>query len=205
MMIDIIKLDNSLSERIEIADEIFSREVRKDILHRMVRWQLAKRRAGTHKVKEKSEVSLTTKKNIRQKGSGSARHGSRKAVQFRGGGVVHGPRVRKHEHSLTKKFRKIALKTALSLKAKEKKLIVLDSLQFSENKTKKMVSTLLNLGWKSALVIHNSSVNSNFIRSSSNIPNIDTLPQIGTNVYDIMNHETLVITKSAVKSLEGRL
>merc|ERR1711920_346346 len=141
MKIDIITLNNAILDSIHISDEIFGRKIRRDILHRMIRWQLAKRRAGTHKVKEKSEVSLTTKKYVRQKGSGSARHGSRKAVQFRGGGVVHGPRVRDHSHALTKKFRKLALKVALSLKAQDKKLVILDSLQQSESKTKKIFST----------------------------------------------------------------
>merc|ERR1711920_940142 len=127
MKIDIITLNNAILDSIHLSDEIFSKTVRRDIIHRMVRWQLAKRRAGTHKVKEKSEVSLTTKKYIRQKGSGSARHGSRKAVQFRGGGVVHGPRVRSHSHSLTKKFRKLALKMAFSTKMENSQLLILDS------------------------------------------------------------------------------
>ncbi|MBO6890120.1 MAG: 50S ribosomal protein L4, partial [Thalassospira sp.] len=183
----------------------FGLEVRRDVLHRMVNWQLAKRRAGTHKVKEKSEVSATTKKFVRQKGSGGARHGSRKAAQFRGGGTVHGPRVRDHAHDLTKKFRKLALKTALSAKAKDGKLIVLDNAEFSDAKTKNLVAVFNKLGWKSALIIDGAQVNEGFARAARNIPQVDVLPQIGANVYDILRRDTLVLTKGAVEALEARL
>ncbi|OKH89322.1 50S ribosomal protein L4 [Thalassospira sp. TSL5-1] len=205
MKLDILKLDASSAGNIDLAEEIFGLEVRRDILHRMVTWQLAKRRAGTHKVKEKSEISATTKKFVRQKGSGGARHGSRKAVQFRGGGVAHGPRVRDHSHDLTKKFRKLALKTALSAKAKDGKLVVLDSADFSESKTKALAVAFDKLGWKSALIIDGASVNEGFARAARNIPQIDVLPQVGANVYDILRRDTLVLTKGAVEALEARL
>jgi large subunit ribosomal protein L4 len=205
MKLDVLKLDASKAGNIDLAEEIFGLEVRRDILHRMVNWQLAKRRAGTHKVKEKSEVSATTKKFVRQKGSGGARHGSRKAAQFRGGGTVHGPRVRDHSHDLTKKFRKLALKTALSAKAKDGKLIVLDNAEFSDAKTKNLVAVFGKLGWKSALIIDGAQVNEGFARAARNIPQIDVLPEIGANVYDILRRDTLVLTKGAVEALEARL
>jgi large subunit ribosomal protein L4 len=205
MKLDILTLDLSKIGDLELNNDIFSIEVRRHVLHRMVNWQRAKSRSGTHKVKEKSEISATTKKFVRQKGSGGARHGSRKAVQFRGGGIVHGPRVRNHSHNLTKKFRKLALKMAFSSKIENSQLFILDSIQYSNTKTKNLFSIFQKMGWNSALILKDTENNDDFIRAARNIPHIDVLPQIGANVYDILHHDKLIITKSAVIALEARL
>ena len=205
MKLDVIKLDTERAGDIDLSDDVFGLEVRKDILHRMVTWQLAKRRAGTHKVKERNEVSYSTRKIYRQKGSGGARHGSRKAPIFRKGGVAHGPRVRDHSHELTKKFRKLALKTALSAKAASGTLVVVDELKVAEAKTKVLAAQFMALGWDSALIIDGAAVDEGFARAARNLPRIDVLPQVGANVYDILRRDKLVLTRDAVEALEARL
>ncbi|WP_343563288.1 50S ribosomal protein L4 [Kiloniella sp. b19] len=204
MKIAVTSLENKKAGDIELNDAVFGLTVRGDILSRMVNYQLAKRRAGTHKVKERGEVSGSTRKIKRQKGGG-ARHGSIRANIFRGGGVVHGPRVRDHAIELPKKVRKLALKTALSAKAAEGKLIVLDSLNVGEAKTSAVAKTLAGLGWSSALIVDGASVSENFARAARNIPGVDVLPSQGANVYDILRRDTLVLTKDAVEALEARL
>jgi large subunit ribosomal protein L4 len=179
--------------------------VRPDILHRMVNWQLAKRRQGTHKTKGISDISGTTKKPYRQKGTGRARQGSLRSPQFRGGAVIFGPVVRSHAIDLPKKVRKLALKTALSAKAKDGKLVVLDEAKLAKPKTADLVKRLDKLGWSSALIIDGPELDANFARAAANIPGLDVLPQQGANVYDILRRDTLVLTREAVKHLEARL
>lgn len=203
MKITVTSLDNNKAGDLELNDAIFGLPARADILSRMVNYQLAKRRAGTHKVKERGEVSGSTRKIKRQKGGG-ARHGSIRANIFRGGGVVHGPRVRDHSIDLPKKVRQLALKTALSVKAAEGKLVIVDSLD-AEAKTATVAKAIANLGWTSALVIDGAEVSKNFALAARNIPGIDILPQQGANVYDILRRDTLVLTKDAVAALEARL
>ncbi len=198
-------LDNKKAGDITLAEEVFGLPARKDILARMVNWQLAKRRAGTHKVKERGEVAGSTRKIVRQKGSGGARHGSKRANIFRGGGVVHGPRVRGHEIGLPKKVRSLALKTALSAKAAEGKLVVLDSDKASSAKTKEMRARFEALGWSNVLIVGGSALDENFAKAARNLPGVDVLPQQGANVYDILRRDTLVLTKDAVEALEARL
>ncbi|MDF1794790.1 MAG: 50S ribosomal protein L4 [Thalassobaculaceae bacterium] len=205
MKIDVTNLDAQKTGEIDLDDAIFGLEPRQDILSRMVNWQLAKRRGGNHKVKTISEISGTTKKAFRQKGTGRARAGSLRATQYRGGQTVHGPMVRDHSHDLTKKFRKLGLKIALSAKAKAGQLIVLDEATTSETKTKALAAKLAKLGWSSVLVIDGDAVNENFARAARNIPLVDLLPQQGANVYDILRRDTLVLTKGAVEQLEARL
>jgi large subunit ribosomal protein L4 len=204
MKVDVITLDNQAAGSIDLDEAIFGLEPRVDILHRVVRWQLAKRQAGTHKTKGISEISGTTKKPFRQKGTGRARQGSTRATQFRGGATVFGPTVRSHAHDLTKKVRKLGLKTALSTKAKEGKLIVLDATDGS-GKTRDLAAQVKALGWTSALVIDGAQVNETFQRAASNIIGLDVLPSQGANVYDILRRDTLVLTKAAVESLGERL
>ena len=197
--------ENKKAGDITLADEVFGLPPRKDILSRMVNWQLAKRRAGTHKVKERGEVAGSTRKIVRQKGSGGARHGSKRANIFRGGGVVHGPRVRSHEIDLPKKVRALALKTALSAKAAEGKLIVLDSDKAGSAKTKELRARFEALGWSNVLIVGGAALDENFARAARNLPGVDVLPQQGANVYDILRRDTLVLTKEAVEALEARL
>jgi large subunit ribosomal protein L4 len=189
---------------IEVDDAIFAVEPRRDILARVVNWQLAKRRAGTHKTKTVSEVSGTTAKPFRQKGTGRARQGSLRSTQFRGGGISHGPVPRSHAHDLPKKVRKLGLKCALSAKAAGGNLIVLDKTD-GVTKTKEMVGHLAKLGITSVLFIDGPEPNEAFARAARNIPNVDVLPQQGANVYDILRRDTLVLTRSAVEHLEARL
>jgi large subunit ribosomal protein L4 len=190
---------------IELNDEIFAVEPRADILHRVVTWQLINRRAPARAARERSEVARTGKKFGRQKGGGTARHGDRRAPIFIGGGKAHGPRARVFVSSLNKKVRQLGLKMALSSKAKEGKLIVLDSLDVSEAKTKQLKQQLQNLAFgKTALVIDGDALNVGFARASSNLGHVNLLPAAGANVYDIMRHETLVLTRAAVEMLEGR-
>ena len=170
-----------------------------------MRWQLAKRQAGTHSTLGKSEVSYSTKKIVRQKGTGGARHGSRKAPTFRHGGTYKGPMPRSHAHDLNKKFRALGLKHALSAKAGAGELIVIDEASLAEGKTKLLAQALKGLGWKRALVIDGAEVNANFARAARNIEGIDVLPSIGANVYDILRRDTLVLTKAGVEALEARL
>ncbi len=202
---DILNLENKNVGTIELDESIFGLEVRPDILHRVVVWQLAKRRAGTHLTKGRSDVALTPAKPFKQKGSGNARQGSRKGTQFRKGGVVFGPVVRSYEHDLTKKFRKLGLKTALSAKVKEGNLIVLDEAKLSAPKTKDLQSKLASLGLKNCLVIDGKEVDMNFALASRNIEGIDVLPTIGANVYDILRKDKLVLTTEAVACLKERL
>jgi len=205
MKTDVIKLDAAKAGSIELSDAIFGLEPRADILHRMVRYQLAKRQAGTHKVKTRSETSYSRKKIYRQKGTGGARHGDRNAPIFRGGGIYKGPTPRSHAHSLTKKFRALGLKHALSAKVAAGELVILDNAILNEGKTKELASVIKDLGWKRALVIDGAEVNENFARAARNIEGLDVLPSAGANVYDILRRDTLVLTKAAVEALEARL
>ena len=191
--------------KVELDDAIFGiEEIRGDILQRMVRYQLAKRQAGTHKTQSRSEVSVTTKKYIRQKGSGGARHGSKNAPIFVGGGVAHGPRVRSHAHDLPKKVRALALKHALSSKVKADSLIVLDNADFAEGKTKALRASFEALGISNALIIGGNDIDVGFERAARNIPNVDVLPYAGLNVYDVLRRSTLVLTKDAVDAIHAR-
>ncbi len=202
---DVINFDAKSVGSIELAESVFGVAVRPDILHRMVNWQLAKRRAGTHKTKEIGDISGTTKKPYKQKGTGHARQGSLRSPQFRGGATIFGPVVRDHAHDLTKKFRKLGLKTALSAKVAEGKLVVLDDAKFGSAKTKDFTEKLKSLGWASALIIDGPEVDVNLALASRNVIGIDVLPQQGANVYDILRRDTLVLTKAAVEHLEARL
>lgn len=191
--------------KITVDDAIFGiDEIRDDILQRTVRWQLARRQAGTHKAKSRGEVNRTTKKYIRQKGSGGARHGSRNAPIFVGGGIAHGPRVRSHAHDLPKKIRKMALAHALSSKVKGDAIIVLEDAVLKAAKTKELAGQFAGLGIDNALIISGTAVDENFARAARNIPNIDVLPVAGLNVYDILRRKTLVITKEAAEGIQAR-
>jgi large subunit ribosomal protein L4 len=197
-------LDGKAAGSIVLPDEIFGLEPRADILQRMVRWQLSKRQAGTHKTKTRGEISLTTKKFGNQKGGGRARHGAKSAPQFRGGGKAFGPVVRSHEHDLPKKVRALALKLALSDKAKGEKLIVIADAVANEPKTKALSERFAKLGLGNALIIDGASVDENFAKAARNIVGVDVLPVQGINVYDIMRRDTLVLTKAAVEALTER-
>ncbi len=205
MKLDVINLDNKKAGSVELADEVFGLEVRGDILHRMVTWQLAKRRAGTHKTKGISEIAGTTKKPWRQKGTGRARQGSQRSPQFRGGATIFGPVVRDHAFKLPKKVRALALKTALSAKARDGRLVVLDTATVDSAKTRDLAKRLEALGWGTVLVVDGAEVNDNFRRAARNLPGVDVLPSQGANVYDILRRQTLVLTKDAVQALEERL
>jgi large subunit ribosomal protein L4 len=202
---DVITLDNTAAGDIDLADAVFGVEVRKDILHRMVNWQLAKRRAGTHKAKGISDISGTTKKPYKQKGTGRARQGSLRSPQFRGGAVIFGPVVRSHAYNLPKKVRKLALRSALSAKAADGKLVVLDAAALPEPKTKAFADRLEKLGWSSVLIIGGAALDDNLVRAAKNLPGVDVLPQQGINVYDILRRDTLALTKDAVQHLVERL
>lgn len=205
MKVTVTTLDNKAAGEIELNDSIFGLDIRKDVLHRAVRWQRAKAQAGTHKTKGRSEVAMTTAKMYKQKGTGNARHGAKSAAQFRKGGIVFGPQVRSHAHDLTKKFRRLALKIALSSKAKEQKLWVVDSAAMKAPKTAEVAKKLKALGWKKPLFIDGASVDENFLAAIRNLHGVDALPSVGANVYDILNHKELVLTKDAVAALEARL
>lgn len=205
MKLDVIKLDGGKAGSIELDEALFGLEPRADILHRVVRWQRAKAQAGTHSVLGKSDVSYSTKKIYRQKGTGGARHGSKKAPIFRHGGVYKGPTPRSHAHDLPKKFRALGLRHALSAKAKTGKIVVLDTAELAEAKTKSLAMAAKELGWKRVLVIDGASVNENFALAARNIDGIDVLPSMGANVYDILKRDTLVLTKAGVEALEARL
>ncbi len=198
-------LDNKKAGEIDLDDGIFGLGPRPDLLARMVNYQLAKRRAGTHKVQGRSDVKGTTQKMYRQKGTGRARHGPPKVSQFRGGGRAFGPVLRDHAHKLPKKVRKLALKSALSAKAADGKLVVLDAAKTDSPKTGDLARKLGALGWSSALVIGGAVLDESFRRAASNIPGVDVLPEQGANVYDILRRDTLVLTKDAVEALEARL
>ena len=190
---------------IELNDAVFGVEPRADILHRVVTWQLEKRRGTARGARERSDVNRTGKKFGRQKGGGTARHGDRRAPIFVGGGKAHGPRVRDFDPSLNKKVRALGLKMALSAKAKGGNLVVLDNLDVKEAKTALLKEQIGKLGFgKNILVIDGDALNVGFAKASSNLSEIDLLPAVGANVYDILNHETLVLTRAAVEKLEGR-
>ena len=205
MKLDVIKLDGGKGGSIELPDDIFGiEEIRGDILQRCVTWQLAKRRAGTHKIQVRNEVSRTGKKMYKQKGTGGARHGSRRAAQFVGGAKAHGPVVRSHAFDLPKKVRALALRHALSAKAKDGSIVVLDKASVAEPKTKALRGQFGKLGLINALVVDGSELDANFSLAARNIPNVDVLPVQGINVYDIIRREKLVLTRAAVDALEAR-
>ncbi len=203
MELEIKTLDNGSAGTIGLPDEIFMATPRTDIMARVVHWQLAKRRAGTHKVKGMGEVSGTTKKPYKQKGTGNARQGSLRSPQFRTGGAVHGPVVRDHGYDLPKKVRRLGLISALSQKLAEGRLVVLDAANGS-GKTTELASKLKVLGWRSALIV-DGRVDETFLRAARNLPRIDVLPSVGANVYDILNHEVLAITRAGIEGLKERL
>jgi len=204
MKLTVRNLDNQEVGDIELAEEVFGLPVRRDILARIVNWQLAKRRAGTHKTKGISDISGTTKKPYKQKGTGRARQGSLRSPQFRGGAVIFGPVVRSHEFDLQKKVRRLGLKTALSAKQAEGKLVVLEEARLDDAKTKALRVRFDALGWASVLII-DGAVNESFARAARNLPKVDVLPEQGANVYDILRRDTLVLTRAAVQQLEARL
>jgi len=204
MKLDVIKLDGAKAGSVDLDDALFGLEPRADILHRVVRWQRNNAQAGTHKVKTRSETSYSTKKIYRQKGTGGARHGDRNAPIFRHGGIYKGPTPRSHGHDLTKKFRALGLRHALSAKAKAGELVIIDAAE-AEGKTSALAKQVKNLGWKRALIIDGAAVNEGFALAARNIEGLDILPSMGANVYDILKRDTLVITKAGVEALEARL
>jgi len=205
MKLDVIKLDGGKGGSIELPDAIFGiEEIRGDILQRVVTWQLAKRRSGNHKVQVRNEVSRTSKKMYKQKGTGGARHGSRRAAQFVGGARAHGPVVRSHAFDLPKKVRALALRHALSSKAKDGSLIIVDNVSIKDAKTAALRDTLGKIGVTHALVIAGAEVDKNFGLAARNIPNVDVLPNAGLNVYDVLRRRTLVLTKDAVAAIQAR-
>jgi large subunit ribosomal protein L4 len=203
MQVEITTLDKTSAGNTELPDDIFAAKPRADIMARVVHWQLAKRRAGTHSTKGLNDVQGTTKKPYRQKGTGNARQGSLRAPQFRGGGIVHGPVPHSHEYSLNKKVRRLGLISALSQKQADGKLVVLDAANGGA-KTGELAKKLKALGWRSVLIV-DQQVDAGFLRVSRNIPGIDVLPTIGANVYDILNHDVLAITAAGVEGLKQRL
>jgi len=205
MKLSVRNLDNQEVGDIELADAVFGLPVRGDILARVVAWQLAKRRAGAHKTKGVSEISGTSKKPYKQKGTGRARQGSLRSPQFRGGAVIFGPVVRSHAFDLQKKVRQLGLKTALSAKQAEGKLVVIDAAKLDEAKTKALRARFATLGWESVLIIDGAAVDEGFARAARNLPRVDVLPQQGANVYDILRRDTLVLTRDAAQQLEARL
>ena len=205
MKCKVTTLDNKSAGDIELSDAVFGLAARPDILHRMVNWQLAKRRSGNHKVKVVNEINGSTRKIRNQKGSGRARHSTRKAPQFRGGATTFGPVVRDHSHGLQKKVRKLALKTALSSKQAKGKLIVIEAASLDAPKTKTLAEVLGKLGLSKALFIDGPVVDANFHRAAANLVGVDVLPHQGANVYDILRCDTLVLTRAAVEHLEARL
>lgn len=204
MELQVTTLDGKADGSVTLKDDIFGLEVRQDILHRMVRYQQLKAMAGTHKVKHRSEIAYTSKKSIKQKGSGGARHGARHAPQFRGGGRAFGPEVRSHAIDLPKKVRALALKHALSAKAAAGELVVVPTVATKEPKTAALVKQFDALAWSSALIIDGAEVDKNFANAARNIPQIDVLPVQGINVADILRRTKLVLTKAALEALEAR-
>src|SRR5689334_23475709 len=204
MELKIVALDGKEAGKATLPDAIFGLEPRTDIIQRCVNWQLAKRQRGTHKTKGRAEIWRTGKKMYKQKGTGGARHGSARVPQFRGGGRAFGPVVRSHETGLPKKVRALALKHALSAKAKDGGLVVIDSAQLKEAKTKALIGNFSGLGLTNALIIDGAELNVGFATAARNIPNIDVLPIQGINVYDILRRQKLVLTKAAVDALEAR-
>ena len=205
MKCSVISLDYKKVGDIDLDDAVFAVPARADILARAVNWQLAKRRSGNHKTKQRAEIRGTTSKPFRQKGTGRARQGSKKAPNLRGGGIAFGPVVRSHAHNLPKKVRRLALRTALSVKQADGKLVVLDNAETKSAKTADLAKQVHKLGWNSALLIGGAELDENFIRAANNIRGVDVLPQIGANVYDILRRDTLILTKDAVEQLQERL
>lgn len=205
MKADAIKLDGAKAGSVDLSDEIFGLEPRADILHRVVRWQRNKAQQGTHKVKTRSETSYSSRKIYRQKGTGGARHGDRNAPIFRKGGVYKGPTPRSHAHDLPKKIRSLGLKHALSAKKSAGELVILDSLSVDNAKTSTLAKRVKEFGWKRALIIDGARVDEGFARAARNLADVDVLPSIGANVYDILKSDTLVLTKAGVEALEARL
>ncbi|MGL4322604.1 MAG: 50S ribosomal protein L4 [Beijerinckiaceae bacterium] len=204
MKLDVTTFEGKKTGSVELNDAIFGLEPRTDILHRVVRWQMAKRQVGSHKTLGRSDINRTTKKLYKQKGTGGARHGAASAPQFRGGGRAFGPVVRSHAHDLPKKVRALGLKHALSSKAKSASIIVVDDAKVNEPKTKALIATFGKLGLGSVLIIGGAELDLNFTRAARNIPHVDVLPVQGINVYDIMRREKLVLTKAAIDALEAR-
>ncbi len=204
MELSVISLDGKKGGSVTLSDAIFGLEVRADLLHRIVNWQLNKRRAGTHKVKNRAEIWRTGKKMYGQKGTGNARHGSARVAQFRGGGRAFGPVVRSHETEMPKKLRQLALKHALSAKAKESAIVVLSEATLKEPKTKLLVKNLTDLGFSSVLFVGGTEIDKNFGLAARNLHQVDVLPIQGINVYDIMRRDKLVLTKAALDALEAR-
>lgn len=204
MQVEITTLDAAQAGTVELKDEIFNLEPRQDILHRMVRWQLLKRMAGTHHAQDRSEVNVTGKKMYKQKGSGGARHGDKSVPQWRGGGKAFGPKPRSHAIDMPKKVRALALRHALSTKAKAGELVILDKAEATDGKTKGLKARFDKLGLTNALFIDGSQLEPGFARAARNIPNIDLLPIEGINVYDILRRKKLVLTRAAVTALEAR-
>ena len=205
MKLDVQTLAGKKSGSVDLDKAVFGQEPRKDILHRMVRYQLAKRQSGTHQVQERGDVSKTTKRIGRQKGGGTARHGNGSVSQFRGGAKAHGPRSRSHAHNLPKKVRAMALRHALSAKAGAKELIIIDDASVKSPKTADLRKQLEKLGVTNGHVVAGNAAEENFAKAARNIPNLDVLPSQGANVYDILKRHTLVLTKQAVEDLEARL
>ncbi len=204
MKADVQTIDAKKAGSVELADHIFGLEPRVDIIHRVIQWQLNKRQQGTHQAKSRGEINRTTKKLGNQKGGGTARHGSRKAGIFVGGGKAFGPRFRSHETTLNKKVRALGLRHALSTKAKASEIIIIDKAEVKEAKTKFIQAAFAKLGWVNALIIDGATLNEGFASAARNIPNIDVLPVQGINVYDILRRKNLVLTKAAVEALEAR-
>jgi large subunit ribosomal protein L4 len=205
MKVNVLKLDASSAGDIELNDAVFGLEPRADILHRVVTWQLEKRRGTARPTRERSDVARTGKRLGNQKGGGTARHGDRAAPIFIGGGKAHGARLRDFNPSLNKKIRAMGLKMALSAKVKDGSLVVVDALDVAEGKTRNLVGQLGKLGFgKKALVIDGEALNVSFAHASANIRGVNLMPAVGANVYDILNHDTLVLTRAAVEKLEAR-
>ena len=204
MDMKITTLEGKEAGSLSLSKDIFGLEPRADLIQRYVNWQLAKRQAGTHKTKDRNDVMRTGKKMYAQKGTGGARHGSARAPNFRGGARVFGPVVRSHAHDLPKKVRALALRHALSAKAKDGGIVVLDKASVSEAKTKALAAQFGKLGLSNALIVDGATLDANFTTAARNIPNIDVLPVQGINVYDILRRKTLVLTKAAVEALEAR-
>jgi len=205
MKAEVKTLDDGSAGEIELDEAIFGLPARPDILHRVVLWQLAARQQGTHKTKQRSEINRTSKKVYKQKGTGRARHGNRRAPIFRGGGIVFGPQPRSHAFDLPKKVRKLGLKTALSAKQAAGELTVLDAATLDEAKTRLLAAKFAKLGWDNVLVIDGVSIDTNFQRAARNLPHVDVLPSVGANVYDILRRHRLVLTRAGLADLEARL
>lgn len=205
MKADVIKLDGGKAGSIDLNEALFGLEPRADILHRVVRWQRARAQAGTHSTLGRSDVSYSTKKIYRQKGTGGARHGDKGAPIFRHGGIYKGPVPRSHAHDLPKKFRALGLRHALSAKAKAGELIILDAATMTDSKTSSLAKMAKELGWKRVLIIDGAEIDGNFALAARNIETIDVLPSMGANVYDILKRDQLVITKAGIEALEARL